>query len=67
MKTGYVDREWFARVNDLIGGWCVMPVDEPPSLGVPEVADFTTRELAEHIAALHNHWLARKGTLKCEC
>ena len=59
MKTGYLDREWFARENDIIGGWCVMPVDESPSLGVMEVADFTTRELAEHIAAIHNEWLMR--------
>lgn len=53
----YREHRWFARPNDLIGGWCVMPVDEPPSQGVPEVADFTTRELAEHIAQLHNDWL----------
>lgn len=56
-KTGYLRMPWFARENDIIGGWCVMPVDEPPSLGVPEVANYTTRELAEHIASLHNRWL----------
>jgi len=60
-KTGYLNTPWFARENDLIGGWCVMPVDEPPSLGVPEVADFTTQELAEHIAELHNQWLTVQG------
>jgi hypothetical protein len=57
MKTGYLGFRWYARENDLIGGWCVMPLDEPPSYGVGEVADFTTRELAEHVAALHNTWL----------
>lgn len=58
MKTNYANVPWFARPNDLIGGWCVMPVDEPPSSGIPEVADFTTRELAEHIVSLHNNALA---------
>lgn len=48
---------WFARPNDLTGGWCVMPADEPPSSGIAEVAGFTTRELAGHIARLHNDWL----------
>lgn len=67
MLTGYLNREWFARENDLIGGWCVMPViDEPPSWGVPEVADFTTREIAEHIADIHNTWLKNAGCLDKE-
>lgn len=56
-RTGYLTYQWFAQPNDLVGGWCVMPVDEPPSYGVMEVADFTTREAAEHIAKLHNDWL----------
>lgn len=59
-KTGYLKVPWFAKPNDTIGGWCVMPVDEPPSYGVPEVADFITQELAEHIAKLHNEWLAQQ-------
>lgn len=49
---------WYAHPNDLIGGWCVMPVDQPPSCGVGEVADFTRQEIAEHIAGLHNARLA---------
>jgi hypothetical protein len=48
---------WFARENDLIGGWCVMPADQPPSEGTPEVADFIRQDVAEHIAELHNAWL----------
>jgi len=51
---------WYARPDDLIGGWCVMPVDEPPSAGMPEVASFIMQEAAEHIAFLHNQWLARE-------
>ncbi len=61
MKTDYIRHRWYAMPNDLIGGYCVMPVDEYPSQGVPEVADFTSRELAEHIANLHNEWLERQA------
>lgn len=57
MKTDYLSHRWFARENDIIGGWCVTPVDEPPSHGVTEVASFTSKELADHIAFLHNQWL----------
>ena len=50
--------KWYAQPNDLIGGWCVMPVDKTPGeANIPEVADFTTEELAKHIAMLHNNWL----------
>jgi hypothetical protein len=43
---------WFAKENDLIGGWCVMPVDDVPSNGVHEVADFAHREAAVRRSAL---------------
>jgi hypothetical protein len=49
---------WYARPNDLIGGWCVMPSGEPPSSGGPEVADFCTEGIARHVAELHNASLA---------
>ena len=50
---------WYARANDLIGGWCVMPSDEPPSSDIPAiVADFATETIAQHVADLHNDWLA---------
>lgn len=52
-----LDVRWYARENDLIGGWCVMPENQPPSKGIPEVADITSREVAEHIAELHNRAL----------
>ena len=48
---------WYARPDDLIGGWCVMPSDEPPSSGPPEVASFASETVAQHIADLHNGWL----------
>jgi hypothetical protein len=57
MNTGYLNYRWYVHENDLIGGWCVMPIDEPPSYGIAEVADFLTKECADHIAELHNNWL----------
>ncbi len=51
---------WYAQPNDVIGGWCVMDVDATPADAQrPEIADFTRREHAEHIADLHNERLAR--------
>lgn len=41
---------WFARPNDLIGGWCVRTADTPPSEGPGEVADFIREEDARFIA-----------------
>jgi hypothetical protein len=50
---------WRAQENNVIGGWCVTPADDPrtPADGVYEFADFLTRDMAEHIANLHNAWL----------
>lgn len=50
----YLGIEWYPRENDLIGGWCVMPLDEGPSGGIPEVADFMSERVAKYIAGLHN-------------
>ena len=55
---------WYARPDDTIGGWCVMPADVPPSAGShPAVADFVRERDARHIAWLHNEWLHRKEQL----
>jgi hypothetical protein len=58
-RVNYEYFRWYARPNDLIGGYCVMPVDEPPSSGIPEVADFMDEHTAQHVAKLHNDWLDR--------
>lgn len=58
---GYVmNAEWFAHPNDLIGGWCVVPLDLPPSAGVFTIADFTDERAARHIAWLHNRFLSER-------
>ncbi|AHH20793.1 hypothetical protein NONO_c60170 [Nocardia nova SH22a] len=51
---------WFPRLNDLIGGWCVMAVDSPPSEAHPTgmIADFTSDHAAAHIARMRNHLAA---------
>ena len=46
---------WYAKPNDVVGGWSIMPVDETPSQGGWEVGTFLTREVAEHLTFLHNY------------
>lgn len=53
-------KEWYAVVNDLIGGWDVSTHDGPASDEEGyEIASFTNSEAAKHIARLHNEWLTR--------
>lgn len=54
---------WYAMPNDLIGGWCVMPVPKPPSEGYPEVGSFMAQRIAEHVASLHNASLSGETPL----
>lgn len=54
LSAAMMTARWCAQPDDLIGGWCVMPVDEPPSCGVPPVADFMSQQAAEYCARLHN-------------
>lgn len=54
LEDEVLQRKWFPQENDLIGGWCVMPVNEPPSGGCFSVADFISERTARYIAALHN-------------
>lgn len=59
-KVGFLNYIWHVREDDLIGGWCIMPVDEPPSWGMIAVGEFLTREIAEHVVSLHNQWLVEQ-------
>lgn len=59
-----LNTKWFPKPNDVIGGWCVMDVDETPSTARrAEVADFIDYPIAKHIADLHNAHLEEK---KCQ-
>lgn len=53
---------WYVVVNDLVGGYSISHVDKPlsqqdPTKGEGEIADFITKEVAEHIARLHNGYV----------
>lgn len=61
MEFDYINRLWYVKHNDLIGGWCVMPGDYTPGdapYGIVEVADFCSYEAAVHIAKVHNDWFS---------
>jgi len=45
---------WFAHENDLIGGWCVMGEDKPPSESKADVADFTAQDDAILLSTFRN-------------
>lgn len=52
---------WYAIENDCIGGWDVSTVNLPesqrdPQFGEFEVGTFMTKEVAEHVAYVHNAW-----------
>jgi hypothetical protein len=57
-------RHWYVHHNDLIGGFCLMPVDAPPSSGCFPVADFISESSAVRIADLHNRDLELKEELE---
>ncbi|MGK5496362.1 DUF2493 domain-containing protein [Streptomyces sp. URMC 125] len=50
---------WKAQEDDLIGGWCVTPLEDSrtPAEGAPTIADFVSEDDARHIADVHNKWL----------
>jgi hypothetical protein len=57
-----MDARWYAMLDDMIGGWCVMNADKSPSesnfvSGEWQVVRFTSKGIAQHIANLHNDWL----------
>lgn len=61
-----LDQRWYAHPDDLVGGWCAMNVDKPPSQARPlagefEVCSFTREDVARHIVELHNNWLVERA------
>lgn len=55
-RKGHINYRWYVKENDVIGGWCVMPIDEPPSWGISAVANFISKDCAQHVTNLHNEW-----------
>lgn len=55
MPPDWASVPWYAKPNDLIGGWCIGVDERPPSKeGVWVLGDFMNEDLARHIVALHN-------------
>jgi hypothetical protein len=48
---------WFVEADDMIGGWVIVPLPFPPSIGNIEIANFVREDNARYIAALHNQQL----------
>jgi hypothetical protein len=49
---------WYPhRVDRATHGWCVMPVDQPPSAGIPAVGWFMYEDTARSTARDHNSYL----------
>jgi transcriptional regulator with XRE-family HTH domain len=59
LETELLNRKWYVHPNDLIGGFCVMPVDAPPSSGCFEIAESMSEGWAKHITELHNSEIDR--------
>lgn len=61
--NGLTNRKWFVQPNDLVGGWCVMPVNLPPSSGAVALLDTFTEDLAAYVVHLHNaSWEEKRRT-----
>lgn len=61
LLTAFLDSRWYPMPDDLIGGWCIMPLPHPPSMNIPPIGEFLSQPIAEHVAELHNTRLL--GTL----
>jgi hypothetical protein len=54
-----MSRPWRAQPEDTLGGWCVTLAEDPrsPADGALAIAMFLSREVALHIADIHNQSL----------
>lgn len=54
--TKYLEQiPWYAVPNDLVGGWCIMPVPfGPRTVAVVEIANFLSERNARYMVDLHN-------------
>lgn len=63
LPEDYLRMRWYAMPDDLIGGWCIMLTEEPPSKGGCGVGDFISEEAARHVVERHNLWLQEQASL----
>lgn len=54
-------RPWRAQPEDTVGGWCITLAEDPrtPADGALAIAMFLSRDVAVHIAEIHNRSLDR--------
>jgi hypothetical protein len=45
---------WYAKPDDLVGGWCIGVDERPPSEGAWTLGDFMNEDVARYIVGLHN-------------
>lgn len=51
---------WYAKVEDMVGGWCIGTTDITPANGGDIVCDMMTEETARHVVKIHNEWLYKQ-------
>jgi hypothetical protein len=59
-ELAMLDANWYVQPNDLFGGWCIMLDNRPPSAGGAMIIDCASRDIAEHVAELHNRTFEAK-------
>ena len=57
---------WFAKPDDLVGGWCVTTDDRTPAEGARTLASFTSEAAARFIAIARNELLPTVDRLRSE-
>lgn len=64
LRTGPLAEEWRAAHNNIIGGWCIALACDTrtPADGAVVLVDMIcNREVADHIARMHNDWIKRSA------
>lgn len=54
LERELLSRRWFVQPNDMVGGYCAMPVNAPPSSGCFPIAEFMSEKAATLIVEMHN-------------
>lgn len=68
VKPDVLSVQWYAVINDLVGGWAISTVDKP--LAEHDfskdlvVGDFLTEEIARYIVNLHNALISTSGEVR---
>lgn len=61
MEKELLRRKWYVYPNARADGYCIMPVDAPPSSGCFSITNLSSESAAVHIAQSHNSSIARSA------